>query len=186
MLNTWYDKFIFTSGLKYSHYNFFLMNVPFSIVPLDVLNALGRIQDENANKAVYASVKAHVRDSLVQSFQLTPPMLKAVQFLEEYFTASGWGKLSHVQIDEVNHRAIMVVDENPVAHALQGQFAKPVDHVYRGVLAGIFSKLFAMDMDCVEHQCSAQGHKTCEFVIQAQHEFDFGKTEPREQLILKD
>lgn len=186
MLNTWYDKFIFTNGLKYSHYNFFLMNVPFSIVPLDVLNGLALVNDDAANRAIYAAVKGHVRDSLVQSFQLSPPLLKAVSFLEEFFTASGWGKLSHVQIDEVNHRAILVVDENPVAKSLQGKSAKPVDHVFRGVLAGIFSKLFGVDVDCLEHQCSAQGHKTCEFVIQPQAQFDFSKTEPREQLLLKD
>ncbi|MFH0955091.1 MAG: 4-vinyl reductase [Candidatus Micrarchaeota archaeon] len=162
------------------------MNAPFSIVPLEVLSGLALISDENANKAVYSAVKSHVRDSLLQSFQLTPPLLKAVSFLEEYFTASGWGKLSHVQIDETNHRAIMVVDENPVAISLQGKSAKPVDHVYRGVLAGMFSKLFGVDVDCVEHQCACQGRKTCEFVIQPQAEFDFAKTEPREQLSLKD
>ena len=57
MLNTFFDKYIFTNGLRYTHYNFFLMNVPFAVVPVDVLVGLAKIEDLEANRQVYAALK---------------------------------------------------------------------------------------------------------------------------------
>lgn len=186
MLNSFFDRFIFTNALKYSHSNFFLLNVGFAIVPVDVLAGLASISSDEANRALYSAVKLHVRDSLVQSFQLSPPIGRELLFLEEFWTASGWGLVQHVDLDEANKRAIVVVNDNPVARVLQGKAKKPVDHVFRGVLAGVFSHLFSSNVDCVEHSCLAVNGQRCEFVIKPQPEFDFSKNEPREQLVLTD
>lgn len=186
MLNSFLDKFIFTNALRYTHYNFYLLNVGFALVPIDILVGLARIPDADANRKLYAAIKEHVSNSLLQSFQLGLSLEKSLLFLEEFFTASGWGLVKRVDVDAVNKRAIVVVDDNPIAGALQGRTLKPVDHVFRGVLAGVFSHLFQTSVDCVEHECIAVGNQRCEFVIKKQADFDFSKEEPREQLVLKD
>jgi len=186
MLNSFLDKFIFTNALRYTHYNFYLLNVGFALLPIDVLVGLARVSDMNANRSLYSAVKEHISGTLVQSFNLGMSMEKSLLFLEEFFTASGMGLVKQVDVDSVNKRAIVVIDENPVARALQGQSPKPVDHILRGVLAGVFSHLFQADVDCIEHECLAMGSQRCEFVIKKQADFDFSKEEPREQLALKD
>ncbi|MBU0636220.1 4-vinyl reductase [Candidatus Micrarchaeota archaeon] len=172
--------------MRYTHHNFLLMNVPFSIVPVDVLVGLAQIEDVEVNQRLYDAVKKHVSGSLVQSFQLGPPLEKAVLFLEEFFTASGWGLVRRVDLDAHKSRAIIVVEDNPVARSLQGKAKKPVDHLVRGVLAGVFSHLFKDDVDCVEHSCMALGAGRCEFIIKPQFEFDFSKPESRDQLLLEE
>jgi predicted hydrocarbon binding protein len=184
LLNSFLDKFIFTNALRYTHYNFFLLNVGFSLVPVNILVGLARIQDPTANRKLYSAVKQHVAGSFIQSFQLEMPLEKSLVFLEEFFTASGWGLVKQVDVDQGNKRAIIVVDDNPIAGSLHGHASKPVDHVFRGVLAGIFSHLFQADVDCIEHECMAMGSQRCEFVIKKQADFDFSKEEPREQLEL--
>ena len=37
MLNQFYDKYIFTGGLKYTHNNFSLMGIQFAMVPVQLL-----------------------------------------------------------------------------------------------------------------------------------------------------
>lgn len=186
LLNSFLDKFIFTNALRYTHYNFYLLNVGFALIPIDVLVGLARVSDMSANRALYSAVKQHVSGSLVQSFNLGLSLERSLLFLEEFFTASGFGLVKQVDVDHSNKRAIVVVDENPVARALQGQSAKPVDHIMRGVFAGVFSHLFQTNVDCVEHECLACGNQRCEFVIKKQADFDFSKEEPREQLVLND
>lgn len=186
MLNTFLDKFVFTNGLRYTHYNFYLLNLGFALVPMDVLVGIAAVSNPLVNQQLYAAVKKNVRDSFLQSFQLGATPDKSVVFVEDFLTAAGFGLVKHADLDWVHKRAIIVVNDNPVARSLQGKALKPVDAVLRGFLAGAFSHLFQSDVDCIEKSCMALGSQACEFVIQPQSHFDFSKPEPREQLVLKD
>ena len=185
MLNPFFDRFIFTNGIRFSNNQFFLMNTPFAILPVDILVGLAEISDPATNRAVYAAVKKQVAGSLVSGFSLSNSVELNARFLAEFFSACGIGGVSIVHLDVENKRAMLVVDHNPIAGSLVNKAKKPVDHVLRGVFAGVFSALFRNDLDCVEHQCIALNQKTCEFIVKPVHEFDFSKEEPKDQLELK-
>ncbi|MDP6670278.1 MAG: hypothetical protein QGI60_00485 [archaeon] len=94
MLNSFYDKFIFTNALKYKHSNFYLLNLPFVIAPSDLF--LGMLSlDDDFSKKLYSSVKQSTKSNLIKKFRLDFGFKgeKLVNFLETYFMASGWGEI---------------------------------------------------------------------------------------------
>lgn len=173
MLNAFYDKFIFTNALKYKHSNFYLLNLPFVITPSDLFLEMLTL-DDDFQKKLYSSVKASVKKNLIKKFRLDFGFKgeKLVNFLETYFMASGWGEIKTVDLDLKNQKAIVKVSNSPFGSALHGKVSKPCDHLLRGIFAGVFSKAFEADVDCVEVHCVALGESDCEFIIKKPDEFN--------------
>jgi predicted hydrocarbon binding protein len=188
MLNSFFDKYIFTNNLKYRNNNFFLMNIPFAIVPVEVLVSISMQNETNVKRALYQSVKENTRYNLVRQFQLDFGLdkKKALQLFETFFTASGWGKIQSIDINFETKRAILTVENSPVALALKGKVSYPVDIMFRSVFAGIFSEVFGESMDCVESECAAISGERCKFIVKAENEFDISKKMVRDQLIFKE
>ncbi|MFH1586647.1 MAG: 4-vinyl reductase [Candidatus Diapherotrites archaeon] len=184
MLNSFFDKFIFTNGLRYIHNNFFLINMPFVIVPTELLIGIVAQGDLEINTNLYYSVKDSMRKNLSRQFNLDFGMQgdRALTFVRNFFSASGWGGIKIIDFDPEKKRAIIVVSSSPIATALHGKAKEPVDHFLRGVFAGIFSNLLKTDLDCLETKCAAMNDKECEFIIKEAHEFDFNKKNARRQL----
>lgn len=184
MLNPFFDKFIFTNSLRYVHNNFYLVNIPFLIVPAELLVGLVRREDAELNKDLYYSAKEATRANLIRQFDLDFGLQgeKELSLVEQFFTASGWGGIKRIDLDTAQQRAIVNVSDSPVAAAFKGKASHAVDHFLRGILAGIFSNLFKTDVDCVETECIALNHKECIFIIKPLHDFDFSKKETRRQL----
>ena len=188
MLNSFFDKYIFTNNLKYRNNNFFLMNIPFAIVPVEVLVSIAMQNDAEVKRALYQSIKENTRKNLVRQFQLEfgTDKKKAIQLFETFFTAAGWGKIQSIDTNFETKRAILTVENSPVALALKGKVSYPVDIMLRSVFAGIFSEVFGENMDCVESECAAISGDRCKFIIKAEDEFDISKKIVRDQLSFKD
>ena len=187
MLNNFFDKFIFTNALKFKHNNFFLINVPFVIAPVEMLVGLLSFEDANFNKKLYSTVKDSVKKNLIKdlSQEFGYKGERMLSFLEEFFSASGWGSIKTLNIDFAKSEAIVSVSDNPFVPFLSAQAKKPVDVLLRAVLAGIFCRAFEKDVDCIELKCSAVGASECEFVLKLQKDFDLGSKLAREQLPLE-
>lgn len=186
MLNNFYDKFIFTNGLKYTHNNFFLVNLPFLICPSEILAGLLETNDLDFQKKLYSSIKQSV------TANFAPPIgtefgfkgEKLIIFLEQYFIASGWGLIQNVDLDMTAKKAIVKVANNPFAKMLHNKPSMPVDHIIRGIIAGIFSYVFRESVDCVETHCFALGEADCEFIVKKHYEFDISDKRVQQQLEL--
>ena len=187
MLNNFLDRFIFTNALHYRQNQFFLMNVPFLICPVDVLSGLLSTGNQDFEKQLYASVRKNVKENLVSQFGFGFGLESAqmVDFLSKFFTASGWGMLQSIDLDFKTKKAIVKVANSPFASRLHKKPSMPADHLLRGVIAGIFSSAFASDVDCVETHCTALGEADCEFIVKQQHLFDFSDKRVRQQLQLE-
>lgn len=187
MLNKFYDKFVFVNQLKFRNYNFSLADIPFVILPTDIIAGICAIEEPELSKKVYYSVKSAVLKDLAPRFKLEvgTEQEKFLKFSETYFTASGFGLLQNIQLDFEKNRAIVSVSNSAVAQLLRGRVKAPCDHVLRGILAGLFSAAFKSDIECVEHKCSALHDNSCEFVCESAEEIDFKRPEVREQLALK-
>jgi len=184
LLNTFFDKFIFTNGLKYKHNNFFLINIPFCIVPSELLVSISALGKKQLDQDIYYAVKDSTRRSLLKQFDLDFGLegKKNLGLISEFFSASGWGKISIVDLDEKGARAIIVVNSSPVASALHGKAKAPVDHFLRGIFAGLMWGFFNENVDCVETACTAINDQQCKFIIKKQAEFDFSHNFTRMQL----
>ena len=184
VLNNFLDRFIFTSQLKFKDYNFFVLDIPFMIVPTDILLGFSELDEPLVNKAVYYAYKKSARVRLLPKFLAGAAKPKFLELAQAFFAASGWGLPRNVQIDEVNHRAVVVVSHSPLAKSAQGKVKHPVDHCLRAVLAAIFSEYFSMDVECVETECTALHPGDCTFVLKPLNEFDFTLEETQRQLSL--
>ncbi len=185
MLNAFYDKFIFTNALKYKHSNFYLLNLPFVIAPNDLF--LGMLAlDDDFQKKLYSAVKQSVKTGLIKKFRLDFGFKgeKLVNFLETYFMASGWGEIKTVDLDFKNQKAIVKVSNSPFGSGLHGKVSKPCDHILRGIFAGLFSKAFEANVDCVEVHCVALGESDCEFIVKRPNEFSLENKHVLSQLEL--
>ena len=184
MLNTFYDKFIFTNALHYRNNNFYLMNVPFLIMPNELLVGIASHENVEVNRDIYYAVKEATGKVLVKQFELdfATQLQRSLHFVEEYFTASGWGLLTPVQVDVENKRAIISVANSPFALPLLGKVKSEVDHFLRGVLAGLFANAFKAEVECVETECHALKGHGCKFVIQTAEHIDFSGQQARNQL----
>jgi len=184
MLNSFFDKYIFTNSLKYTHNNFYLLNIPFAIVPVEVLVSIAKQNDPELKRTLYSAIKENTRKKLIKQFTLDFGLekKKALSLFESFFTASGWGKIQTIDLDFESNRAILTVENSPVAASLKGEVSWPVDIFLRAVFAGIFSEVFGVDVECVESECSAVTGERCKFIIKSEKEFDVSKKMVRDQL----
>jgi len=184
MLNSFYDKFIFTNNIKFKENNFFISQLPFVIMPANIL-ALHSNENTQENKAIYYLFKESSKnffDAFKQVFSISNE--KIIDFTLLYFSASGLGKFTLIDLNEKNKKAIISVQSNPFAKSIQFKAKSNADHMLRGMLAGIFSKAFNAEIDCIETKCSAVNSNECIFVLQEKNSFDFTEQIVREQLKL--
>ncbi len=183
MLNPFFDKYIFTGGLKYQHHNFFLMKIPFALLPSTLLSFEKLANDSDFNKKFYYGVKESMIKSVRGEFGIDFKLEGEAGLLlfEQFFSASGFGLVSLGDLDKKNSRAIIVVNNSPIADALNGVNV-PVDHFLRGVFAGVLTVFFDKQVDCVESDCAALNQQRCNFVIKENHEFDFSNQLVRQQI----
>ncbi|MFA6064919.1 MAG: 4-vinyl reductase [archaeon] len=187
LLNEFYDKFLFTANIEYRHNNFFMIKVPFLMSPINTLVGLAGVQDAEFHKTVYSEVKKSTFEKLMPEITARKHLEKekTIKIVEDYFTASGWGLIQNVDLQMDEKKAIIVLDNSPFARKLKGKTKFPVDTFLRGTLAGMFSKIFDDDIDCVETECAALKGKRCKFIIQKSTKFDFTKPIVKQQLKLK-
>ncbi|MFA5931360.1 MAG: 4-vinyl reductase [archaeon] len=184
MLNNFFDKFIFTSTLKYTHNNFYLVDIPFVIAPIDSLTGIAGVQDTEFLKKIYLTTKKSTQENLMKEFgaNFGVEKKKELELIETFFTASGWGHIQSIDVQSEAKRAILVVDSSPFATALKSKTQLPADTFLRGVLAGVFSKIFEEDIDCVETECAAISGERCKFIVKPKTEFDFSNKMVQDQL----
>lgn len=184
MLNSFFDRFIFANALQYKGNNFYLANLPFVILPVSVLISIAERNDFALDLSLYYSVKDSVVFSLRRELELDFGLegKKSLEFMRSFFVASGWGLIELIDVDFENGRAIVSVDNSPVAkHVINAK--KPCDTFLRGFLAGLFSVYFNKNVDCVETKCIALGSLDCEFVVKPLREFNFDNALTRGQLL---
>jgi len=184
MLNSFFDKFIFTNNLKYRHHNFYLVKLPFLIVPTELITAISNENDMELNQKIYSVIKNSTRKKLIQQFTFDVKLSrgKVLNLVEEFFTASGWGEIKNIDIDPKGKRAIVVISNAPDSTS-KNRPKISVHHFLRGILAGIFSNYFKTSVDCVETECIAEGKTSCKFTLKKNTDFDFSKKDTKVQLV---
>ncbi len=184
VLNNFLDRFIFTSQLRFKDFNFFLMDIPFVIVPVDILLGLGAMDKPEINKAIYYGFKHSALTNLMPKFKVEGNKQKFLDLSQNFFAASGWGVCKNLELDETNKRALVTLSFSPLARSLQGKVQHPADHYFRGVLAAVFCAYFGENVEVVESNCRALSQTDCTFVVKPLNEFDFSKEETQRQLSL--
>jgi len=86
-------------------------------------------------------------------------------------TLAGWGEVSLLE-NSSNGKKIRFKLEDSGIVEYYGESSKPVDHIFRGMIAGAMSATYNLDMDAIEVSCKAQGKESCEFLVMPAKNFD--------------
>ena len=90
-------------------------------------------------------------------------------------TICGWGTARIVHKDFEKKFASLKLEDSAVASTIlkeQGISKHPVDHMFRGLIAGTLSTVLGADVEAVETHCVAQGANECWFVVKLMDSFD--------------
>lgn len=98
---------------------------------------------------------------------------------------AGWGNARLIHRDWEKNVFIFKLQNSAIAESIVKQHGKtkePVDHMFRGLVAGTMSALLNKELDAVEITCAAMGHPLCQFIVQESTKFDFSKDLVKMQL----
>jgi len=89
---------------------------------------------------------------------------KASQWGVDLVALSGWGQPEIEKIDFSINFGIFNLRNSTLARAY-GTSTEPVDHLFRGLLAGGMSFGTKSDLDSIETHCLAKGDSFCRFLV---------------------
>jgi predicted hydrocarbon binding protein len=91
---------------------------------------------------------------------------EAVEFMCRMGGEIGWGQFRLVELDETGRRLVVEVKHSPFAEGYDEPSKSGVCHLTRGVLSGLATGLFGVEVGSEEVQCLAKGDPLCRFEIE--------------------
>lgn len=95
---------------------------------------------------------------------------KFIELAIDMTKMGGWGLIKPVTVDEESGHIVFNIYNSAIG-SNYGRSEKPVDHIWRGILAGGVSVAFDKDIDFIETDCIAQGKQFCIFVGKTREEW---------------
>jgi hypothetical protein len=92
------------------------------------------------------------------------PLMMFQACLVEAFSRHGWGSIK-IDLSRQDRGLLLIELDNAIYGDLLGKTDGPVDVLMGGLLAGLFSHLSGLDLDCVQTECKACGGQTARFVL---------------------
>ncbi|MFQ5942659.1 MAG: V4R domain-containing protein [Anaerolineales bacterium] len=90
---------------------------------------------------------------------------EAVDFMCRMGGEIGWGRFRVIELDETERRLVVEVKHSPFAEGYDEPSHNGVCHLTRGVLSGLATGLFGVEVGSSEEQCLAKGDALCRFEI---------------------
>jgi predicted hydrocarbon binding protein len=94
---------------------------------------------------------------------------------------AGYGIVKTVKADPENKLIEFQLWKSTLAQ-LYGKSDHPIDHLFRGMVAGAMSVAYETELDGVETACSATGSPYCEIIVKPTKSFDYSNPLVQEQL----
>ncbi len=92
---------------------------------------------------------------------------ESVEFMCRMGGEIGWGNFRLVELDADQHKLVVEVHQSPFAEAYDQETQLGVCHFTRGVMGGLASGIFQVEVQAVERRCLAMGDSHCRFEIKA-------------------
>jgi predicted hydrocarbon binding protein len=85
---------------------------------------------------------------------------------------AGWGLSKVVSVNSKKKLIKFTLKDSAICE-YYGVSKNPVDHIFRGMIAGAMSTTYDTDIDGVEIKCKAMGAPYCEFITKPAKDFNF-------------
>jgi len=180
-------KLLFARQIKFEEGKIVLFNQRINMVPVYSFATLQmEIEKIGKEEIIYQSMKKLGRQWTTDLQREYKTKHRAViEWGINVVTLAGYGTVEIIK-DSVEKKAAVYLlkDSSMVDYILKNKIKvkHPVDHMFRGMLAGTYCTLYNMDMDCVETKCRAKGDKVCEFVVKERSKFDLKDPKIKRQI----
>jgi predicted hydrocarbon binding protein len=177
-----FAKLLMAREIKFKEGEISLLGDRVVLIPAYSLGSMLKSASENPElgKSLYYVSKECLRNGFAKvvrsKYGLTG--MRLIEWLVNVGHVAGWGSISIVKRDVSPERVEFVFHvKNPPLLGL-AKSAKPVDHIFRGMIAGGESMAFDADVEAIETKCVAQGNPYCEFVAKRREQFLADKNNP--------
>lgn len=99
----------------------------------------------------------------------------------DIISLAGFGNPIIVNIDTKNKKMIIDLENSTLAEKYKGT-NKPIDHLFRGFIAGAGKLFFNVETEAIEIKCKAKGARKCEFIVKKREDFNFSDKLVKQQL----
>ena len=137
------------------------------ILIFPVLSIMGYIDlignSTESTKEVYYMVK----ESMLENKQNLKKAYKpsdGVNWIYNTLNLYGLGKVSF-GTSTIPPTGEIFVENSPFANGLNGKVNAPIDHILRGIIAGMVSAIFDNDYDVIEVECCVIGSNRCKLIL---------------------
>jgi len=168
-------KLLFARELTFKEGEIILLGERVSIISVPVIAYLSALINEDPKLVVklYELSKESTTKGFARPIKEKYKLhgVKMIDLLKNLSDAIGWGRIISISYKDLKaHELVGHVVNAPVGCNLKNQ-KKPVDHIYRGMIAACASIAFDDNIDVIETKCVACGSKYCEFVFKRHEEF---------------
>jgi predicted hydrocarbon binding protein len=173
MFSDFLKKMIFANMVEFGEGRVKIMGVPGAIVSMRMMSGmLLDTYDEIGKKAFdifFDAGEQHgklVGQMAKERFKMRPD-----QFYTQFIDSGdmlGLGKIVVKKFDSQKNTAIVHLMDSAMAKEVlksRGRVKFPVDHLFCGIVSGIFNAMFKKNFEVKEVSCIAMGAPVCEFVV---------------------
>ena len=94
-----------------------------------------------------------------------------IETMKNIGTLSGWGKHEFIKYSADKLEGIVRTYNPPIGSYFKNKVKEPIDHVFRGLAAGVGSAILKSEMDWVETKCVGKGDPYCEMIFKLRKNF---------------
>ncbi|MFH1256813.1 MAG: 4-vinyl reductase [Candidatus Diapherotrites archaeon] len=88
-----------------------------------------------------------------------------IDTMKDIGTLSGWGNHQFLTYDAEKLEGLVRTPNSPVGEYYKNKVKEPVDHIFRGLAAGVGSAILKKEMDWIETKCIGKGDPYCEMLF---------------------
>ncbi|MDE1823188.1 MAG: 4-vinyl reductase [Candidatus Micrarchaeota archaeon] len=120
--------------------------------------------NQGNGRDMYSRAKAatlEYKQDLVKAYKSGGGMSWIINTINLY----GLGKATYQGASNSLPAGVIILENSPFAHNPDCKAGAPIDHVLRGIIAGMASAIFNKDFDTIELKCAAAGGDSCKIII---------------------
>jgi len=182
-------KLLVSRELRFEGGKLLILSEPWFMLPIKIFIETTRdiINDPKFISKLYYTAKEGNRISMSKTLK-HQYKLRGKKFIDlamQMTQMGGWGDIKVITFDEITGHIIFNIYDSAIGSNF-GPSKKPVDHIWRGILAGGVSVALNKDIDFVETACIAQGKPFCIYQGKPRNEWmNKPNTQVKEQLGIK-
>jgi|GEM_PF-5859343 len=169
-----FQDLLLLKKVKIEEGKFTLLGQRVCVAPIETLGSMtGLSLKNNTASSLYEAVRTSFSSGWAEAskreFNFKPQ--DYFKWLIDLAHLNGWGNNELVEFNIDAREGTIKVSNGPISEWFKGKTDSPVDHVYRGLIAGGLSTSFKMDIDVIETKCAAKGDSYCLFVFKPRSKF---------------